>query len=100
MPLSEQASAEQVVEKARPALQAWLRLRPGSSEPRGITLLKDTLRSTVCRIEGVGPGGSGIVAKWCCRADGELEAFIYTEVLDRLSMESVRCYGFIEEGSG
>jgi len=48
----------------------------------------------------VGPGGSGIVAKRCPRADGELEAFIYGEVLDRLSVESVRCYGFIGEGAG
>jgi phosphotransferase family enzyme len=100
VPLSKQASPEQIVEKVHPAVQAWLRLRPGSSEPGGITLLKNTPRSTVCRIEGVGPGGSGIVAKRCPRADGELEAFIYSEVLDRLSMESVRCYGFIEEGAG
>ena len=48
----------------------------------------------------MGPGGSDIVAKWCPRADGELEAFIYSEVLDRLSMESLRCYGFIDEGAG
>jgi hypothetical protein len=54
----------------------------------------------VCRIEGVGPGGSDIVAKWCPRRAGELETFIYREILDRLSMESVRCYGFIDEGIG
>lgn len=48
----------------------------------------------------MGPGGSDIVAKWCPRADGELEAFIYSAVLDRLSMQSIRCYGFVEEGSG
>ena len=98
--MSKQASPEQIVEKGRLAVQAWLRRRPGSSEPSGITLLKNTSRSTVCRIDGVGPGGSGIVAKRCPRAEGELEAFIYSEVLDRLSMESVRCYGFINEGSG
>ncbi len=100
MPLSKQASPEEIVERVRLAAQAWLRLRPGSCEPGGITLLKDTSRSTVCRIEGVGPGRSGIIAKRCPRADGELEAFIYTEVLERLSIESVRCYGFIEEGAG
>ncbi len=100
MPLFQQASSDQIVERARPAVQAWLRLRPGSSEPRGITILKDTPRSTVCRIEGVGPGGSDIVAKWCPRRAGELETFIYREILDRLSMESVRCYGFIDEGIG
>ncbi len=99
MPLSEQASPEQIAGKVRPAVQAWFRLRPDSSEPDGVTLLKSNSRSTVCRIEGVGPGGSNIVAKWCPRADGELEAFIYSEVLDRLSMESLRCYGFIDEGT-
>ena len=88
------------MEKVHPAVQAWLRLRPSSSEPGRITLLKNTLRSTVCRLERVGPGGSGIVAKWCPRAEGELEAFIYREVLDRLSMESVRCYGFVGDGAG
>ena len=97
--MSKQASPDQIMENARPAVQAWLRARPGSSAPCGITLLKKTSRSTVCRIEGVGPGGSDIVAKWCPRADGELEAFIYSAVLDRVSMESIRCYGFVEEGS-
>jgi len=47
----------------------------------------------------VGPGGSDVVAKRCPRPGGELEAFIYSEVLDRLSMESLRCYGFIDEGA-
>ena len=98
--MSKQASPAQSVERAHLAARAWLRLRPGSREPGRITLLKDTSRSTVYRIEGTGPGGSCIVAKRCRRAEGEIEAFIYSEVLERLSMESVRCYGFIDEGSG
>jgi hypothetical protein len=98
--LSNQVSQEQIAEKVHPAVQAWLRLRPDSSASSGITLLKNTSRSTVCRIEGAGPGGSDIVAKRCRRADGEFEAIIYSEVLERLSMETVRCYGFIEEDSG
>src|SRR5258705_11812428 len=98
--MSEQASPEQVAEKAHPAVQTWLRFRPGTSEPGGITLLKDTSRSTVCRIEGVGPEGSGIIAKRCPRADGELEAFIYSEILDRLSIGSIRCYGFVPDAAG
>jgi len=98
--LSNQVSQEQIAEKVHPAVQAWLRLRPDSSEPGGITLLKNTPRSTVCRIEGVGPEGSDIVAKRCPRADGQLEALIYCEVLGRLSMESVRCYGFVDDGAG
>jgi hypothetical protein len=54
----------------------------------------------VCRIEGVGPGSSSIIAKRCQRANGEFEAFIYREVLGRLPMESVSCYGFIGEDAG
>lgn len=54
----------------------------------------------MCRIDGAGPRGSGVVAKWCPRTEGEREAFIYREVLDRLSIESVRCYGFMAEGTG
>ena len=100
MTLSEQTGQEQIAEKVYPAVQGWLRLQPGSSEPGGITLLKNTPRSIVCRIEGVGPGGSDIVAKRCPRTYGELEAFIYREVLGRLSMESVRCYGFVADGAG
>src|SRR6266404_1210695 len=100
MTMFKQASPEQIAEKVHPAVQAWFRLQPDSSAPSGVTLLKNTARSTVCRIEGVGPGGSHIVAKWCSRSDGELEAFIYREVLGRLSMASIRCYGFIGEGAG
>lgn len=100
MSKSRPASPGQIEEMVRPAVQAWLQLRPGSSRPRAITLLKNTFRSTVCRIEGVGPGGSHIISKWCPRADGESEAFIYGEILEQLSLESVRCYGFVEEGAG
>src|SRR5260221_3248016 len=95
MKVPKQVNPEQIPSMVNPAVQAWFRLYPNSSEPVGATLLKYTSRSTVCGIEGVGPGGSRIVAKCCPRADGELEAFIYSEVLNQLSMESVRCYGFI-----
>lgn len=102
MPLhkSWQAGPEQVTEKVRPAVEAWSRLRPASSRPTEITLLKNTVRSTVCRIEGVGPGSSTVIAKWCAREDGEREAFIYNEILDQLSLESVRCYGFVSDAIG
>src|SRR5260370_8326791 len=72
LPLFKQAIPEPVVEKAQPALQAWLRLRPGSSEPSGITVLKSTARSPVCRIERVGPGAAGISAKSCPRTHRQL----------------------------
>ena len=98
--MSKPVRVQQSVETLHSAVQAWFRLRPDSSEPCGVILLKSTSRSTVCRIEGIGPGGSGIVAKRCPRADGEFEVFIYREVLGRLPMESVRCYGFIDDDAG
>jgi len=58
----------------------------------GITLLRDVEIDSV-QDRGGGARGSDIVAKWCPRADGELEAFLYSAVLGRLSMESIRCYG-------
>ena len=100
MTIFKPATPEQIAEKVPPAVQAWFQLRPDSSATCGATLLKNTARSTVCRIEGVGPGGSHIVAKRCSRTDGELEAFVYREVLDRLSLASLHCYGFVDEGDG
>jgi Phosphotransferase enzyme family len=87
-------------EMAQDAIQAWLRFRPGSFAPREISLLKNSPRSIVFRLSGIGPGGSGIVAKRCPRADGYFESFIYNEVLGPLPFDSLRCYGFVEDGAG
>ncbi|HVH71746.1 MAG TPA: phosphotransferase [Candidatus Dormibacteraeota bacterium] len=91
---------KRMMEKVEGVIQAWLRLRPDSHEPREVTFLKNVARSTVCRLEGVGPGGSGIVAKRCPWAAGDLEFFIYSEILGALPMDSLRCYGFVEEDGG
>ena len=98
--MTKQIGPEQVAERVHMSIQAWFRFLPNSLAPCGATILKKTMRSTVCRIEGVGPGGSHIVAKWCPQADGELETFVYREVLARLSMASIHCYGFIKDGLG
>src|SRR2546430_1531938 len=80
--------------------QAWLRLRPGSPEPLEVAFLKNSARSMVCRLDGVGPRGSAIVAKRCPREDGHFEAFIYNEILGPLPFDSLHCYGFIEDVGG
>jgi len=38
--------------------------------------------------------------KWCPRTDGELETFIYTEVLQTAFDRFNSLYGFIDEGGG
>jgi hypothetical protein len=54
----------------------------------------------VCRLAGIGPGASGVVAKRCRRADGELQSFVHREILAKLPVESIRFYGFHEEDDG
>ena len=88
---------EQTTEKMQDVIEAWLRLRPGSPQPLEVALLKNSARSIVCRLDGIGPGGSGIVAKRCPREDGHLEAFIYNEILGPLPFDSLHCYGFVED---
>ena len=91
---------ERITEKPEALIQAWLRLCPESPEPLEVTLVKHTPRSIVWRLSGIGPGGTGIVAKRCPRSNADLESFIYSEILGPLPMDSLRCYGFIEDETG
>ena len=100
MPLPEQASSEQTLEKEHPAIQAWLRLWPGSSESGEVMLLTETGKSAVYKLNGLGPHGTDIVAKRCNPRTGYLESVIYNEILCRLPMPSLRCYGFLEDHDG
>src|SRR5437899_5621202 len=88
------------MKQVQQVIQAWLRCCPDYPEPREIAFLKNSSRSIVCRLDGIGPGCSGIVAKRCPRGDGDFESFIYNEILGPLPLASLRCYGFIEEEDG
>ena len=80
-----------------PVARAWRRFQPGSPDQQGFTVLKETSRSLVCRLEGVGPDGSNIVAKRRRQPSGDRESFIYKEILERLPIETIRCYGYFLE---
>ncbi len=85
-----------------PALRAWLELRAGGVEPEraAIRTVRCKPKSTVYQLVGVGPGGSAVIAKHCLRATARIEHAVYVEVLQRLPLTALRCYGLVEEGNG
>lgn len=89
-----------IVSREHPAVGAWRRLAPGSAEPRGITLLREREKGAVYRLDGAGPDGSAVIAKHCRTADGRVERAIYEEILPRLAVTSLRCFGHVTESDG
>jgi hypothetical protein len=85
-----------------PALQAWLDLqgRDGAPEDVAIGTVRCKPKSTVYRLEGVGLGGSDVIAKRCRRATAWIEHTVYVDVLPHLSLTALHCYGLVEEGDG
>jgi hypothetical protein len=57
-------------------------------------------KSIIYRLECVGLGGSDVIAKRCLRATARIEHAIYVEVLPRLPLTTLHCYGLVEEGDG
>src|SRR5262245_32293784 len=86
--------------REHPAVRAWARLRPGRVEPTAVVGLQTKEKGQVYRLEGVGPGGAAVIAKRCPRGGAWVEHAIYTEVLPRLPLTALRCYGLVEEGDG
>src|SRR5438046_161827 len=91
------ALPERLVE--HPAVKAWAALNPERVEPENIEVLKfkrcDS-KSAVYRLEGVGPDGAAVVAKRCLAKTASVERIIYEEVLPRLPIPALGCYGFVE----
>jgi len=82
--------------KSHPAVHAWCELYP-HAEPVSIRPLRVRKRkSSVYRLEGVGQDGSSVIAKRCQRAVALLERTVYEDVLARLSVPSLRYYGFVD----
>jgi Phosphotransferase enzyme family len=91
---AEPESIESLDSKAR----AWIRFRSERVEPGNTDILKE--RRFIYRLKGVGPEGSAVIAKQCDQRDGMMEHTIYKEVLSRLPVPCLRCYGFVEEPKG
>ncbi len=86
---------------AHPAVVAWAGLEPQRVVPTRIVSLKErhkmSDKSAVFRLEGVAPGGGGVVAKRCRRWSALLERRIYAEFLPRFPVPSLGFQGFVEE---
>jgi hypothetical protein len=57
-------------------------------------------KSGAYRLEGVGEGGSAIVAKRCTHSTGAVERHVYERLLPRIDLPALRYYGYLEEPDG
>lgn len=80
-----------------PAVKAWRELRPTRIVPDSVEILHERKKSAVYRLEGVGPGGTPVIAKRCQTPTALIERTIYEEVLPHLPIPALHYYGFIEE---
>jgi hypothetical protein len=80
-----------------PAVKAWALLRPQRAFPEGVEALKETGKSAVYRLLGVGPGGTAVVAKRRRRRLLETERLILQEILPQIPVPSLRFDGFVED---
>ena len=80
-----------------PAVQAWGRMHPHGI-PQAITPLRvRRKKNQVYRLEGVGAGGGGVVAKRCPKPVARVEHAVYADILPRLDVPALTSYGLLEE---
>jgi ABC-type multidrug transport system ATPase subunit len=82
-----------------PAVRAWLSL--GVAKPRQVRVLKrrrSLQKGATYRLEGAGPGGSSVIAKFCARETAEIESAVYEQVLPGLPAPSLEYYGKVRDG--
>jgi hypothetical protein len=91
------------------AVRAWEHLclslgRGHVAPPTAVVRLKGqrlaSRKSAVYRLEGVGDGGSAVVAKRCLQSTGRVERDVYERLLPRIPVPRLRYYGYIEEHEG
>src|SRR5258707_5529303 len=99
MPRAELATIEPAgaIVLEHPAVRAWNQLRPGGPEPEAVETLHRRNKAAVYRLQGAGPEGSDVIAKRSFTASARIEHTVYQEILPRLPMPSLRCYGLIED---
>jgi hypothetical protein len=78
--------------------RAWIKFRSERVQPEITEILKE--KKFIYRLKGVGPEGSAVIAKQCKKGDGMLQHTIYKEILSRLPISTLCCYGFVDQPSG
>jgi Phosphotransferase enzyme family len=84
-------------ETEHPAMQAWSQLYSKRSKRNFIELLSEGRKSCVYRLDGVGPGGTAVIAKRSMAREAHVEQTIYEEVLPDLPISSLTFYGVVDE---
>ncbi len=82
------------------AVQAWNELRTEPSEPDAIEILRQKKKSAVYRLAGVNSECPAVVAKRGYAETMQVERVIYHELLPRLGLPALRCFGFVNEPAG
>jgi hypothetical protein len=78
--------------------RAWIKFRSERVQPEISEILK--AKRFIYRLKGVGPEGSAVIAKQCEKGNGMLQNTIYKDILSRLPIPTLYCYGFVDEPSG
>ena len=82
------------------AVKAWRQLQSDHLEPSSIEILKHKRKSAVYRLNGMGPNSGAVIAKRCKETTANVERMIYEELLPRVPVSVLRCYGFLKEPEG
>lgn len=87
-----------------PAVKFWRELGSDRVEPEAIVILKERRKkkkgkSAVYRLEGVGPAGTGVIAKRCQQATATIERTIYEDILPSLPVPTLEYFGSVEESN-
>jgi phosphotransferase family enzyme len=82
------------------AFQAWRQVRPDDGAPGRIEVLQRNKKTSVYRLSGIGPDGAAVIAKRARDMTGRVERVVYEEVLPRIPLPSLHCYGYVGESTG
>jgi hypothetical protein len=80
-----------------PAVSAWRELRAETATPRRIEIVRESENRAIYRLDGVGCGGAGVIAKRCRLSTASIEHTVYDGMLPRLPFATLRYYGFVPE---
>jgi Ser/Thr protein kinase RdoA (MazF antagonist) len=83
-----------------PAVKAWCELQHAWIEPGCLEVLKLKHKVATYRLNGIGPQHTALIAKRCRTATAKIERMIYNEILPRVPVPALHCYGFLEEPGG
>lgn len=103
------ASAKSLRENlsAHPAVMAWARAS-GGPEPTELRVLRERKRNiaddighnpAIYWLRGAAPDGGSVIAKLARRSHAEIEHIVYRDVLSRLPVPSIGCFGLAEENA-